>query len=124
MEDDVFWGILYYRYFSPKGWAAVKSMYFGHKTPIKRPFIAWLAKRKAAMALRAQGQGLRSENDMQSLMMESLAAVATLLGDQSYFGGSSPCAADASVFGVLDCLLHDGFNNPLAAYLLAGFCEL
>lgn len=71
-----------------------------------------------------QGMWRHSEADVLELMREGLTALSVLLGDQDFFTGSKPCAADAAAFAFLDkcaslsdcpppCATSQGYQLPL-----------
>ena len=55
-----------------------------------------------------QGVLTNSEADINQLIDEDLAALSNILGDNTYFLGAHPTAADASAFGTLENYLYDG----------------
>ena len=57
-----------------------------------------------------------SEEDINKLIEEDLAALSNILGDKPYFLGDNPTAADASAFGTLENYLYDGNDaTPIPA---------
>lgn len=56
----------------------------------------------------AQGILTNSEEEINQLIDDDLAALSKILGDKPYFLGSRPSAVDASAFGTLENYLYDG----------------
>ena len=63
-----------------------------------------------------QGVLTNSEEDINQLIGDDLAALSNILGDKPYFLGSKPAAVDASAFGTLENYLYDGNDaSPIPA---------
>ncbi|CAD7699806.1 unnamed protein product [Ostreobium quekettii] len=109
-EDNLASGMSYYRWGHPKGFSATKE----RMSSIVPWFMMWLIPRmirgKIMKNLYAQGLSRHSEKDVIFLLTSSVEALSGFLGDKRYMTGDVPCAADASVFGMLDNYLNDGLD--------------
>jgi glutathione S-transferase len=76
---------VYCRWFDEPGWTVIRQSFFaGLPWPI-RPFAMALARRRMAGALRAQGIGRHSREEIYALGSEDLQALSRLLGEDTYF---------------------------------------
>lgn len=63
-----------------------------------------------------QGVLTNSEEDINQLIDDDLAALSNILGDKPYFLGAEPAAVDASAYGTLENYLYDGNDaSPIPA---------
>jgi glutathione S-transferase len=85
LDEHLYWVGVYCRWFDEPGWTVIRQSFFaGLPWPI-RPFAMALARRRMAGALRAQGIGRHSREEIYALGSEDLQALSRLLGEDTYF---------------------------------------
>ncbi|CAD7705474.1 unnamed protein product [Ostreobium quekettii] len=111
-EGNLVYGIAYYRFLNPSGFAESKK-FFDSLIPIPmRWFFPYLFQRTVRKNLYQQGLTRHSENDVNAILTASFSALSTFLGDQPYFLGDEPCETDCIVFAPLEGYLYDGTDTP------------
>ena len=70
---------------------------------------------KSRKMLHAQGMGRHTEAEIVQLACRDIDALAHVLGEADWFGGASPCAADASAGAFVVACLCELFDTPLLA---------
>ena len=93
-----------------------------------RPLICAIIRRKIKKTLWLQGLGRHTEAEKQELIRRWIWACAKTLDAHDYFGGTAPCAADATLFSFLigiDCPFFDTpYNGMVAEHpALTLYCE-
>eukprot|EP00803_Ostreobium_quekettii_P010676 evm.model.scf_562.3 EVM.evm.TU.scf_562.3 scf_562:50296-53381(-) len=107
-EDNLVYGINYYRVLKPEGFALVRTFMQGLMPIPFRWFMPYVLRRSERHHLYEQGLTRHSEHDIETILTSSLAALSTFLGDQTNFFGADPCETDCIAFGFLDQYLHEG----------------
>lgn len=74
-------------------------------------FVPKLVRKRAVGSLHAQGIARHTQDEIDDIGSRDVDALATLLGDQTFFFGETPTSIDASVFGVLGNLMDGPFES-------------
>jgi glutathione S-transferase len=93
-----------------------------------RPLAKVVLRRMNRKRLAGHGLGRHDAGDLERLAMRDLDALAALLGDQRYLGVDTPCAADATLFGILTAIITPPLRSPIIAAArshanLVGYCD-
>lgn len=121
--------ILYFRWVADEGWAQTRPAFFGKMAAPLQLFMPRLIRHKMSQALRAQGLGRHTPEELLLFAREDLQALNDLLGQAAFFGGEQPCSADAAAYGVLANLILATLETPLNRMaradfpLLVAYCE-
>ena len=84
-----------------------------------RPFARALMRRRTVRRVVTQGMGEHSKEEITTLAVRDIDALATLLGDKPFLMGAKPCGADATVFGFVTALMTPELKSPIIAAALS-----
>lgn len=85
LDEHFYWVGVYSRWFDEPGWSVIRQSFFAGISWPMRIFAIPLARRRMAGALRAQGIGRHSRDEIYALGTEDLRALSALLGRDTYF---------------------------------------
>jgi glutathione S-transferase len=63
--------------------------------------------------LHLQGMGRHNRDEVYHIGCADITALSVMLGKKAYLFGDQPTSVDASAFGFLHNILHDGMGTPL-----------
>jgi glutathione S-transferase len=113
LEDHLYWAIAHLRWTLDENFAKGPAHFFDRLPEAMRDSARQQARERFQAALHGQGLGRHSAEEVAELGETSLSALSVLLGDQPYLLGAEPCAADATVFGMMAAVLAPLFDAPL-----------
>ncbi len=113
LDEQLYFILLYERWIVPENFAVINKQFFGSLPPVIRTLVPWIVLKKMRKTLHFQGTGRHTRDDMLRLGIQSIKALSDFLGEKSYFGGTSPCALDASAYSFISGILCRVFNTPL-----------
>jgi glutathione S-transferase len=88
---------------------------FGSVPAPVRPIVKSVLRRMNARRLHGHGIGRHPRAVIAELAIRDVDALAAILGDKPFIMGDGPCAADASVFGIITSILTPPLDSPLRA---------
>ena len=88
---------------------------FGSIPAPARPIVKSMLRRMNAKRLNGHGIGRHPRATIAELAIHDVEALAAILGDKPFLMGDGPCAADASVFGIVTSILTPPLDSPLRA---------
>jgi glutathione S-transferase len=109
-EDHLYWVGVHARWMNDANFERGPAHFFDSAPALIRPLVKALIRGRVAKALRAQGIGRHTEQEIAELGIRDVEALATLLGDKRFLFGEAPCGADATVFSFVAaalCLIAD-----------------
>lgn len=112
MEENLYWALLYSRWFEPEGWAKVREIFFGDLPAPARWFVPLLARRGIKQELWGHGMGRHSREEIYQLGQRDIDALGDFLGAKVYFMGEQPCSLDAVAYSFLANLLWAPLDSP------------
>ena len=121
--------LMYFRWVEDEGWAQIKPVFFGKLPAPLKFFVPRMIRNQTLQALRAQGLGRHTPEELLSFSREDLQALNDLLGESAFFGGEQPCSADAAAYGVLANIILATLETPLSRLArqefpaLVAYCE-
>jgi glutathione S-transferase len=120
--------MVWFRWLDDEGWSQLKPAFFSVLPAPLRLLVPGLMRRKVRSNLYAQGTGRHNRDELLAFAREDLQALEDLLGDAPFFGGTQPCSADASAYGVLANLIFWSLETPLSRLArgyprLVAYCE-
>jgi glutathione S-transferase len=127
-EDHLYWAMVDMRWLDADNFNKGPATFFaGVPQPIRLIVTQWV-RRKVRKNLFAHGLGRLSKQQIVELAERDIAAISTWLGGKPYLFGDAPCAADASVFGMVSGLLSPLFDSPIRVAAeshpnLRGYCD-
>ena len=127
-EEHLYFAILYERWMIDANFAVGPSQFFKDVPAIIRPLIKRLARRQMINAVKAQGMGRHSYQEVTQLVSRDLAAMSIILADKPYLMGDKPCAADATLYAFVAGVLAPIFASPIREQAekysnLVAYCE-
>ena len=112
-EEHLYFASVYFRWMNDGNFKVAAATFFKSAPALIRPFIRAFVRKNMRKTLHAQGFGRHTESEIAELASRDIYALAIILGDADWFGGSSPCAADASVGAFVLTALCESFDSPL-----------
>jgi len=113
MEEDLYWALLYSRWFEPEGWALTRAAFFGGMTAPLKWVVPALARRGLTQELWGHGMGRHSREEIYQLAQRDIDALGDFLGGKAYFMGEQPSSLDAVAYAFLANLLWVPLDSPL-----------
>lgn len=113
MEENLYWAVLYSRWFDEPGWSATKAAFFGKLPPLMREIVPSLAQRSMRKELWGHGIGRHRREEIYDIGKRDIAAVADFLADKPYFIGEKTSSVDATAYAFFANLLWVPVSSPL-----------
>jgi glutathione S-transferase len=128
LEENLYWAVLYSRWFTAEGWALTRGAFFGGLPPVLRAVVAAGARRGMRKELWGHGMGRHGAQEIAAIGKVDLMALANFLGSKPYFMGDRPTSLDASAYAFLANLLWAPLEMPLKAQAqtypqLGAYCQ-
>jgi glutathione S-transferase len=129
LDEHLYWVAVYSRWFDEPGWSIVRQSFFARLPAYARPLVIALAHRRMAKALRAQGVGRHSRDEIYALGAQDLRALSQLLGgDEYFFAASRPTLLDLWAHAFVAEIVVPPIPTPLqeaarALDNLTGHCQ-
>lgn len=126
-EEELYFHILYDRWYDPAGWQLTAPAYFGSLPWAVRTLVVPVVRRQLMTAVRGQGVARLSDEYRRKKGSADVGAIAELLGDRPFFLGR-PSTIDAVAYGFLANLLWAPVRSATADAVreqpnLVSFCE-
>ena len=113
LEERTYWAVVYSRWIDPRNWPRLREAFFGGLPPPVRAVVPHLIQRRVRNSLRVQGVGRHAPNEIYAMGVADIRAVATQLGDKSFFMGPAPTSVDAVVFPLVENVIVPPFDSPI-----------
>ncbi len=126
LDEHLYWVVVYSRWLDQPGWSIIRQSFFAKMPLPLRPFVIPLARRRIAGALRAQGIGRHSREEIYALGNEDLQALSSLLGQDSYFfAADQPTLLDLWAHAFVAEIVAPPIDSPLktAGLYLSNLCD-
>ncbi len=114
-EEHLYFAAVYFRWMVDENFNKGPATFFNKVPALIRPLVRAAMRNKTRKMLNAQGMGRHTEAEIAPLACRDIDALAQVLGDADWFGGASPCAADASAGAFVVACLCELFDTPLLA---------
>jgi glutathione S-transferase len=112
-EEQLYWILLHDRWMIDGNFRKGPARFFDNVPATVRPLVAAMIRRKMRAALKAQGVGRHSPDEIAALGARSIKAIADFLGDKPFFMGSEATGADATMFAFVCAALCPYFESRL-----------
>ena len=99
IEENLYWAIVYCRWFDDSNWPTIRKTFFGELPPIIRQVIPILARRNIQANLQGHGMGRHTPEEIYDIGLKDLTAIADFLADKPYLMGEEATTVDASAYG-------------------------
>jgi glutathione S-transferase len=114
LDEHLYWVVVYSRWFDEPGWSVIRQPFFAGVWGPMRPLASALARRRVARALRAQGTGRHSREEIYALGNEDLQALSRLLGEDTYFfAANRPTLLDLWAHAFVAEIVAPPIDSPL-----------
>lgn len=114
LEEHLYWALLYSRYFEESNWQLLKEHLFGEIPPPVSTLKAQRLRNAIKKQLQHHGLGRHSAAELYRKADKDIEALASLLGNRSWFGGDYISKLDLSAVAFLSNALIDVMPSPLA----------
>ena len=114
-EEHLYFAAVYFRWMVDENFNKGPATFFNKVPALIRPLVRAVMRNKTRKMLHAQGMGRHTEAEITQLACRDIDALARVLGEADWFGGASPCAADASAGAFVLACLCEHFDTPLLA---------
>jgi glutathione S-transferase len=114
-EEHLYWILVHERWMVDANFEKGPRAFFDAAPVLMRPLVIAIVRRQVRKALKAQGLGRHTREELIALAGQDLDAIATLIGDKPWLMGDRPCGADASVWSEVAGCLCPYFETPLRA---------
>lgn len=112
-EEHLYFAMLDIRWGQSANFAKGPAQFFNNIPIPMRALIKRIATTRIKKSLKVQGLGRHDRPDLERMAIRDLRAISTILGDKPFLLGDKPCAADASVFGIVAGILAPIFDSPI-----------
>jgi glutathione S-transferase len=120
LDEHFYWVAVHFRWFEEPGWSVLRQGFFSHIRWPGRPLIEWLVRRKIAAALRAQGTGRHSLDEIVQLGCDDIRALSRMLASDAYFFGMDrPTLLDIWAYAYIAEIIAPPIDSPLKQSVLA-----
>lgn len=120
LDEHLYWVGVYSRWFDEPGWSIVRAAFFDQMPLLPRTLMVPWQRRRMAGALKAQGLGRHTRDEIYRLGEEDIAALAALLGDDAYFFATrAPTLLDLWAHAFVAEIIYPPIPSPLREATLA-----
>lgn len=128
LEEHLYFGLVYMRWQLDAGWAEFRptcgdAMKRSGVPGFLVPLVLLIARRNTIKALKGQGIGRHSEQEVVGTILELLQTAEAFLGDGPFMLGEQVTAIDATAFAMLGSILGS-VRTPLSPHLEGEFVPL
>jgi glutathione S-transferase len=116
LEEHLYWTVLYSRWMEPQGWEIIKRDFFAGAPRLLRSYIQNKVRNDFKKALYYQGVGRHTRDEIYELGKKDIAALATMLGTQSFIFGFKPTSIDATAYAFIANILQTPIASPLREF--------
>ena len=118
LEEHLYWVACYFRWQDGAGWAVYKPavLPLAAELGVPRllaPVMLPMIRRQMVAAIRAQGTGRHTADEVAAIGARILDAASELIGEGTFFLGERPSTVDATAYAFLAALLRAPIEGPL-----------
>jgi glutathione S-transferase len=114
LDEHLYWVGVYFRWFDEPGWSVIREAFFSDIPWAVRPVIATMQRRKHVAALKAQGTGRHSREEICQLGVDDVEALSGLLASDVYFfGAPRPTLLDIWSHAFIGEIIVPPIDSPL-----------
>jgi glutathione S-transferase len=112
-EDNLYWAIVDSRWMVDANFDKGPRTFFDKIPAPVRPLIVPMIRRQIRKTLYAHGIGRHTRAEIEEIGAEGINAIATYLGQKSFFMGPEPTGVDATMFAFAASALCPQFDTPI-----------
>ena len=114
LDGHLYWVGVYFRWFDEPGWSVIREAFFSDIPWPARPVIEMMQRRRHAAALKAQGTGRHSREDICRLGRNDVEALSRLLADNTwFFDAPRPTLLDIWAHAFVGEIIAPPIDSPL-----------
>jgi glutathione S-transferase len=114
-EDHLYWAIVDARWNIDANFEKGPRVFFNSiPAPVRAPIVAFI-RRQVRKNLHGHGMGRHSRAEIEALGQQGIDAIASYLGQKSFFMGAEPTGVDATMFAFVAGALCPQFDTPIRA---------
>lgn len=113
VEESLYWILVYDRWIVEQNWPATRDVVLGMIGATLRPIVAPLARRGVRRQLDAQGTGRHVRQEVHSIGIRDLGALADQLAAKPFLMGEAPTEIDAVAYGFLANIMLVPIASPV-----------
>jgi glutathione S-transferase len=110
-EDQLYWIGVNDRWMNEENFRKGPMIFFRRVPAPVRPFVVAMVKRRLRATLHGQGMGRHSADEIVTLGIRTIDAMADFLGDKPFFMGREPTGVDATMFAFACAILCPLFTS-------------
>lgn len=118
-EESLYFALVHARWSDPAGWPKTRQAFFGDMPPVVRQVVPLLVRRGILAALRGQGYGRHSQDEVYALGIADLDALAACLDPGSFALGDRPRTIDATLYAFLFSIVTPPLENAMKRHALS-----
>ncbi len=113
LEENLYWPVLYSRWFEPQGWALTRPAFFGGMPAPLKWVVPALARRAIRQELWGHGMGRHSREEIYAQGCADIDALAVWLGSRPFMVAEAPSSVDAVAYSFIANVLWAPLDSPL-----------
>ena len=113
LEEHLYWGMVYSRWFEPTNWPITKKAFFGKLPTVLKSTLPGIIRSKMKKSLELQGLGKHTIGNLYQLCNQDIEAIIPLMSKECYFFGNKPSSFDTCLFAFIDHILNSPIESPL-----------
>lgn len=121
IDEHICWCLRDWRWVLDAGRGVIQS---ANIPPMKKWILFPANRRRQIQAMKVQGIGRHSHQEIQSFVIKDLRAISKYLGKKPFLMGDKPCEVDCSVFGSLVQIKYNYPGSPYTDLLENEFANL
>ena len=111
VEEHLYWVLVHSRWI--ENGDKIRDGFFASVPAIMRKFVFNMIVKKVKANLYSQGMGRHTPAEIYAFGAADLQAMSDYLGDKGFFFGDEPTSIDATLFGMLDCIVMPSLETAL-----------
>ena len=113
LDENLYWCLVYSRWAKEDSWIHIKKAFFESMPFPLKLIIPPIARKKVVSALKKQGLGKHSDDEINTIAFKTFKSMSEFLGDKQYFFGEKPCTFDATAFAFLCQFICSSIRNDM-----------
>jgi glutathione S-transferase len=111
IEEHLYWVLVHSRWI--ENGDKIRDSFFAAVPAIARKFVFSMVVKQVKSALHGQGMGRHEVAEIHEFGAADLQAISDYLDDKNFFFGNEPASIDATIFGMLDCIIVPSLDTAL-----------
>lgn len=117
IEDHLYWVLVHARWI--ENGDKIRDGFFAAVPKFARKFVFGMVVKQVKSALFGHGMGRHKLEEIHAFGAADLQAISDYMGDKEFFFGDEPTSIDATIFGMLDCIITPPMDTVIKSAALA-----